>query len=755
MLSTVGMAQEPEQVSPEPAAPSQTTTLPEIVVETTEQEQAAPKKKSTASSSQASPQPAAVPPVAEKQTQTSFTSPPDSFVATRSAAGTKTDTPILETPQSISVITSDQMQTRGVRTVNEALQYTPGVYTQIGGFDPRYDSFKIRGFNSQGFGTFRDGLKELGSADYFGHFRNEIYGMERIDVIRGPSSVLYGQTAPGGLINIVTKRPTEETLREFVGTIGTDERFQGAFDMSGAVDEDGKLLFRLVGVARDSDAQVAHFSDFVEDDRLFLAPSFTFRPDDDTTLTVLTDFQHDETGNAFSAARFYPNFPPSAAYATPTTLFTGDPNYDQFEQDQFRIGYLFEHRFDDTFTVRQNLRYGELDLDYRYLLGGIVADTASEFRSPRAVKEDTRTFAIDNQLQAKFATGAMKHTVVTGLDHQHFWLDNVFYYDTSAYFLDVANPVYGLDIPYPTLVQASNKQETTQTGVYAQDQTKIDNWVLTFGGRYDWARVETLDRLSTDPAEVQNDEAFSGRAGLTYVFDFGLAPYVSYSESFLPTAGFGYDRNADAQYAFEPTTGQQYEAGIKYEFGSELTATIAVFDITQQNVLTPDEDNSGPGSPCGNSCQRQTGEVRSRGFEAEVVATLAQGLKLTAAYTALDVEVTKTEKDEELGKVPILTPEEMASFYADYTFQSGPLAGFGFGFGARYIGKSYQDAINNYTNPAYTVFDGGVHYDFDEGTRLQVSAQNIFGKNEAICSNTGGCQWISPRIVNAELRYRW
>lgn len=752
------MAQEPEQVSPEPVAPSQTTTLPEIVVETTEQEQAAPKKKSTASSSQAAPQPAAVPPVAEKQTQTSFTSPPDSFVATRSAAGTKTDTPILETPQSISVITSDQMQVRNVKTIVEAVQYSAGVNTHMSGKDPRFDQFQIRGFNVHGEGSFRDGLKELGSANYFTHFRNETYGIERIDLIRGPSSVLYGQTAPGGLINITTKRPTEETLREFVGTIGTDERFQGAFDFSGAVDEDGKLLFRLTGLARDADAQVAHFSDFVEDDRVFIAPAFAFKPDDKTTLTILTEYQHDLTGNAFAASRFYPNLPLGSTpdYSKATTLFTGDPNYDQFEQDQFRVGYLFEHRFDDMFTVRQNLRYGEVDVDYRYLLGGIAADNTFEIRGPRRIVDQLKAFGVDNQLITKLATDQVKHTVVAGLDYQYSSLDDVSYGDAflPQYQLQVNNPVYGINIPVPTLVMARTDQKAQQTGIYLQDQAKLDNWVLTLGGRYDWAKIDTygVNYLSGETTDtVSNDEAFSGRAGLTYLFDFGLAPYVSYSQSFLPTTGTDYDNNA-----FDPTTGEEYEAGLKYEFGSELSATVSVFDITQQNVLTLDSAHTDPALyACAPNCQKQTGEVRSRGFEAEVVATLAQGLKLIAAYTIMDVEVTKTEDSGELGTTPILTPEELASVYADYTFQSGPLAGFGLGFGARYIGKSYQDAINNYTNPAYTVFDGGVHYDFDEGTRLQVSAQNIFGKNEAICSNTGGCQWISPRIVNAELRYRW
>lgn len=733
---------------------SEAATLPEIVVEAEQQKQAPPTKKKSAS--QGGSQTGGAAPAAPNNAPEAETawSNVDGFVATRSAAATKSDASILETPQSISVITADQMQTRDVKTIVEAVQYSAGVNTHLSGKDPRFDQFQIRGFNVHGEGSFRDGLKELGSSSYFSHFRDETYGIERIDLIRGPASVLYGQTAPGGIINIVTKRPTEERLREFVGTIGTDERFQGAFDFSGKADAEGKLLFRLTGLARDADAQVAHFSDYVEDNRLFIAPAVTFKPDDKTTLTILTEYQHDLTGNAFAASRFYPTLPLGGVtpdYSKATKFFTGDPNYDQFEQDQFRIGYLFEHRFNDMFTVRQNLRYGEVDVDYRYLLGGIAADDVTEFRASRRIVEHLRSFGVDNQLITKLATDEINHTIVAGVDYQYSRLDDV---STGGapdpnYFLDLTNPVYGQNIPLPTMIGSSTDQKSRQTGVYLQDQAKLDNWVLTLGGRYDWAEIDTLNRVTSDRV-VQKDRAFSGRAGLTYLFDFGLAPYVSYSESFLPTTGTNY-----AGDPFDPTTSQQYEVGIKYEFGRELRATLAAFDITQQNLLTLDSDHSGLGYPCDNACQRQTGEVRSRGFEAEIVATLTEGLSLTAAYTIMDVEVTKTEDPGELGMTPIVTPEELASIYADYTFQSGPLAGFGLGFGARYIGESFQDTTNKYKNPSYTVFDGGLHYDFDEGTRLQVSASNIFGKDEAICTNTGGCQWISPRIVNAEVRYRW
>lgn len=764
LSASTASAQAPEsQGSPTPAPPSaESTQLPPVVVDAPAAKKAAVKKKSAKAKGapQAKgPQATASAKQDSAQSESPLKSPANSFVAKTSAAATKTDTPILETPQSISVVTREQLDTRDVKTMVEALQYVPGIYTHPGGKDPRFDQYTIRGFDAQGNAAFRDGLKELGSADNFTHFKTETYGLERIDVIRGPSSVLYGQIAPGGLINAITKRPTKETIREVQGEIGSNERFQGAFDLSGAIDPTGEFMFRLTGLARDSDAQIAHFSDFVKDDRLFIAPAFTWRPDDDMTLTVLTDFQHDDTGNAFVASRFYPTLPLSPLTpitdVKPTLLFTGDPNYDKFEQDQFRIGYQFEHRFDDSLKVRQNLRYGEVDLDYRYLLGGIPANGLFVVRAPRAIDETAESFTVDNQIEGKLTTGAVKHTVVAGLDYQHFALDSVTFgglFDFTS--LNVNNPVYGRNIPKPTTVQGSSTQAAEQTGLYAQDQAKLDNWILTFGARYDWAHMETIDRL--DPTTtVADDEAFTGRAGLMYLFDFGLAPYASYSESFLPTTGV--DKNSNP---FAPNTGQQYEVGIKYEpLGTRSRFTLAAFDITQQNVLALDNAQTA-GASCFPSCRMQIGEVRSRGIEAEASASLTKGLELIATYTLMDIEITKGSVatptlPSTTGKVPTLTPEEMASIFADYTFHSGPLAGLGFGGGVRYIGETYMDAANTLTNDAYTIVDATLHYDFDPSTRWQLNVNNLFDREDATCTTSGGCQYISPQIVTSSVRYRW
>lgn len=666
--------------------------------------------------------------------------PVEGYVATRSAAGSKSDTPIVEIPQSVSVVTNDQMRDRNVQTVVEALQYTPGVVTHAGGKDPRFDGFYMRGFNTQGFGSYRDGLRELGDAANFGYFRTEPYGLERIDVIRGPASVLYGQNAPGGLIDKISKRPSAETTREVVGEFGDYKRYQGAFDVGGAGGDNKQYQFRFTGLARESNAQIAYFSDFVKDNRQVIAPAFTWQPTGDTKFTLLTEFLHDLTGNAFPVSQVKTSGT-TITGVNATKLFLGDPNFNKFEQNQYRVGYEFEHRFNDVFMVRQNTRYGAVDVDYRYLTGNQVNSIPTVARVSRAIEETTDSFNTDTQLHVNVATGPFEHRIVGGVDYLRFNLDSVIK-GGAAPSLNVTNPVYYVSVATPTTVMTSTDQTTRQLGTYIQDQIKFQNWLLTLGARYDWANINSNNRVKTAITDT-DDEAFTKRIGLTYLFDNGLAPYVSYSTSFLPTTGTDFSGNP-----FKPTTGRQYEGGVKYQpAGTKTLLTAAVFDIEQKNVLTADTALGHTGFNV------QTGAIRSRGFEGQATTTLTERLNLIASYSQQKVEVTESN-GVDLGKTPVLVPQRTASLWADYTFPAGPVGALGFGGGVRYIGQTYADLANTITNDAYTVYDAGVHYEV-EGFRLAVNVSNLFGKEQALCTTSGGCQWISPRTVALTARYKW
>lgn len=670
------------------------------------------------------------------------TDPVRGFVPNLSSVGTKTDTPLIETPQSVSVISRENLDARGVETIVEALQYTAGVSPQTGGKDPRYDNAKIRGFETYGNGQFRDGLRDIANPNNFGLFRNEPYGVQRVDVVKGSSSVLYGQNGPGGLIDLISKRPQAQAFGEIQGLIGNFDRFQGAFDLGGPVDKDGKLLYRLTGVFRESDAQIAAFSSDVKDNRVYIAPAVTWQPNANTTMTILSDYHHDITGNAFplSIATLTGG---RITGITALPLMLGDPSFNKFDQEQYRIGYQFEHRFSDDLIVRSKARFGHLDVDYRYLTfaGNPLSTLTSYPRVARQVYESTNSFSTDNHVIAKAWTGPLLHTVLFGTDYQLFGLDTSTLGGVGPAISRIT-PVYGQFVTPPTSPIQSTDQDMNQVGVYLQDQIKLQNWILTLGGQFDRVEQNTLDRLTGRP-QKSADEAGTKRFGLTYVFENGIAPYVSYSESFLPTPGV--DFNA---VAFKPTSSKQYEGGIKFQPNRDVLVTMAYFDLTQKNVLGPDPVAGRIGYNV------QTGEVNSQGFEFEALVKFLPGLNVIGTYTVNDIKITESTNGD-VGKVPLLAPRTMASAFADYTFQSGVLEGFGFGAGVRYNGETYADPLNTIVNPEYTVFDAGLHYRREKGMNYALNLKNIGNNGALACTTSGGCQYISPRIVTATASYRW
>lgn len=651
------------------------------------------------------------------------------YVATRSSTGSKTDTPLIENPQSISVVTREQIEDQGAQTVSEALRYTSGVYTQPFGVDTRYDQINVRGFFGHDLGDYRDGLRQVSNS--FAYFRTEPYGLERLDVLKGSTSALYGQNSPGGLVNRISKKPLAETrLEGIVQYDPTLDRIQGGVDLNASFDENGVLLGRFVGFGRKSDNP--QFEE-ENDDRIFAAPSITINPTDDTTITVLGEYMKD-----FTSYNFY--------YVDPagdlTRIWTGEPDFDRFDQVQHQVGYQFEHRVTDGIAVRQNLRYSDLNIQNDYVFG-TTADTAGDIvRIGASNEEDLRAFAVDTHGQFDFETGPVSHTALAGIDYLYSdWEQDTAF--GSAPSININAPVYGQAVDASAFFPSLDTNQTLrQLGVYGQEQMKLfEQLVLTFGGRADWTRTETKDNLANTKAETKDNGVFTGRAGITYLFDFGLAPYFSYSTSFLPTTGTDVTGST-----FEPTEGEQFEFGVKYEpdfFDGFFTA--AVFDLTQSNVLTVDPNNP--------AFDIQIGEVRSRGFEVEGKVSLMEGLDLLAAYTFNDVEVTESTGVDR-GNTPVITPKHIASAWANYTIPSGDLAGLGLGAGARYVGTSYRTADNTLTNDPYVLFDLAAHYEFEEW-RIAVNVANLLDNEYFICNTATSCYWGQGRTVLTTLRYRW
>ncbi|PIF77716.1 iron complex outermembrane receptor protein [Variovorax sp. 54] len=674
--------------------------------------------------------------------------PVQGYVAKRSATATKTDTPILETPQSLTVITADRMAAMGATTLKDALSYTPGVAITTFGADSRYDWLTLRGFDAYAPGFYLDGLPLRNNGNW-GVWRTENYGAERIELLRGPASVLYGQASPGGVVNVVSKRPTAEPQRELQMQLGDHNRKQIAGDFSGPLDAEGKVLYRVVGLVRDAELP----AEKMPDRRLYLAPSLTWRISGDTRLTLLAQVDRTRAG-VYNRIRPQVGsvFPTAIGTRIPASLLAGDPSYDRFHNDQWMVGYEFEHRLNDTVLLRQNARYGELKVDYAGIWPNrrlTTVDAANPLnpanfmllgRYPTGSREKVSAFSIDNQMQLDLRAGDWQHKLLIGLDYQRNRIDQYSFSTGSAPTINVYAPVYGGPIVEGAPWMNADMR-LAQTGLYVQDQIKWgDRWSLTLGGRYDSASNDTFDRLEGKSTRISQHK-FTGRAGLVYVMPSGWAPYLSYSESFAPTGLV----DPVTRDPFKPETGRQYEAGIRYQPPEgKQSYSAAIFDLRRQNYIS-----YGTGA-----APKQTGEISVRGLELEATAELMPRLNVTASYDYTPrAIVTASANPAEIGKQANAVPRHRMSVWANYRFVNGVKVG----LGARYNGTSHGDGekIAPGKVPAATVFDAMLGYDLDRWS-LALNVRNIANKDFiANCDQYGKCYYGAPRSVVATATYRW
>lgn len=679
--------------------------------------------------------------------------PVDGYVATRSATGTKTDTPILEIPQTINVITADQVATQGARNLTQALRYTPGLGT--GGFTDRNtiaDEITSRGFAPTPLyldGAYLPYAGSLGGAPQI-----DPYTLERIEVLKGPSSVLYGQNQPGGLINMVSKRPTTEQRSQVKLGAGSDSRVNGAFDTSGPMDDQKEFSYRVIGVAKKGNEQVDH----AHSERMLLAPSFTWTPNEDTSLTVLAQIQRDDGLEDYQALPMIGSLKRGPnGEKIDRNFFSGDSHYNDYKRDQYILGYDFTHNLTDDLKYRSTARYTSVHDDYKgFYLRSFVTDDAgvTDYTQANRVKlnwkQQNTAYTIDNNLEYKFNTGDLEHTLLTGVDYRHF---NRKYQGYNAYNVLPIN-LYGVNNNYDTSSvdpQLDTKWDNTirQTGVYLQDQIKLDKWILTVGGRQDWAEVENKDLLA-GTMEEKRDNKFTGRVGLTYVTDFGLAPYVSYSQSFLPTLGTSAPERGGK--AFDPTEGEQYEVGVKYQPFDRTLITASVFQIKQKNVLTGDTEFP--------QYQAQSGEVRSRGIELEAKSSI-DNIDVLAAATYLDSFYTKDTYGAQGNRSEAQAPVS-ASLWVDYHFTQANLSGLTFGAGARYTGRKPGDSNHSFEVPSYVVYDTTLKYDLSKlspslrGVQTSLNVQNIFDRKYiSDCNYSFGCYYGQERVASVDVSYDW
>lgn len=673
----------------------------------------------------------------------------EGYNATHSQVATKTSMPILETTQSVSVVTRQQMDDQGSQTVAQAMRYTPGVLTNPYGATHRYDYVAMRGFNDGSVDNiYVDGLKSMGDNGTYSTMQVDPYFLERIDILKGPSSVLYGRSSPGGLVALTTKKPLFDAYHQIQGTVGTQGQRGMGFDFSGPLDDDKRIAYRLTGLADVSDTQFDHN----KEERYAIAPAVSIDFSEDTSLTLQAYLQHDPNGGYHGGNPADGMLHPRNGLRLSDHFFEGEPGIDNYERTQQSFSYQFEHRFNDVFTARQNFRYQDSDVSMDQVYSAGWADATSNILNRAYTGGDERlhSFIIDNMLQAEFFTGAAKHTVLLGADYQRRKADVAWRYGTVDP-LDASNPQYdngNLQI----LGENNYLRRLQQTGVYLQDLVELDQWRFSLGLRQDWVKVSEENR-DTDTKVNDDRSKFTTRAGVLYLFENGIAPYVSYSESFNPNTVSDQDGRPLA-----PTEGTQWEAGIKYQPpGTDNLFTASVFRIEQENLASkqPDEE-----------FYRAVGEVRSQGLELEAHVQVTDNLKLIGGYTYTDVEYTKampslvTPGVDNKGNAPTQAPEQMYSLWADYNFNQGSLDGLRLGGGVRYVGYSWVDAENSMKVPSYTLFDASIGYDLGKvglkGMDVRLNANNLTNESYvASCASLNYCYMGEERNVSATVSYQF
>lgn len=667
------------------------------------------------------------------------------YVALQSSSATKTSTSLLRVPASISVVTQQQLVDQNAQSTSQALRYTPGIVAEQRGVnEDSLEYLYTRGFQAR---TFLDGL-----AIPFAGFNiatRDTYLVDRVESVRGPVSVLYGQTPPGGLVNIVTKQPTSTPLHEVFAETGSYGRIRTGIDLGGPIKSDGTLNYRFTAVGLNTGTQ----TDYVRQKRVALAGAVTWKATDKDTLTVSANYQKDPEAGAFNYVPAVGTVLPGKVLI-PRSLNTGDPSYDKFSKEETSVGYHFEHLFSPSLQFRQNVRYLSNSQTIHHVGDGSDYDPTGTQLERLAYNNygSVNALTADNQLVSKFRTGAVQHEVVTGIDFQHTNYNHHLYYgrfdNVDPPNLDINHPVYGQPVAAPDFMLGSSTQQLTkQTGVYAQDQATVGRFTVVTGLRQDWASTRSVS-YRNGSISSQANSAVTGRIGVSYKLTDELAPYASYSTSFQPQSG-----TTNTGALLKPSEGKQYEAGIKYQPTGGLSfATASVFNLTQTNLTVA--NSLYPGSVT------QTGEVRSQGVELEAHAYVTDRFQVIASNTYDSVKNTHATANI-LDKAPAGIPTNMSALWMSYELPRNIVPGLKIGGGARYIGESNGNPTNTFKVPSYTLFDAGIQYDVSrvdpslKGFMLNLNASNLFNKVYTTCTDLTYCTYGQGRLILAGVKYQW
>lgn len=644
----------------------------------------------------------------------------NSVVAKELWVGGKVATSILNTPASVSVVTNKEMQQRSVSTTEEALQYTPGVVSDYYGSDDRNDYFLIRGFQAT---TYRDGL----TLSSMRGVREDPYAYERIEILRGANSTLFGPADPGGSVNFVTKQPRFEKFGQGYVTYGSYDHAETGIDVGDALNDEQTLAGRFTAKMQNSDREYDHS----QDDNRFVMGGLTWAPTDFTSATVVLDYL--KTNSSPNSG----GYPLDKEYDR--SDFYGEPGYNFHDVERTSLSGNITHDFDNGFTLRSNLRYSELTDDFGYVY---LSDNASRVGTtiPRYVfGTDSDADQLNGNLMLQY-DAQFEHidsSTLVGVEYLDSTTKQSSVYGLAPS-IDIANPVF-TGVPGGITPYTRKKNDATTKAVFLQQNLSFfDRVIATAGVRNDSMDLSSKEYIGGEQTEKDNFSETSYRAALTYIVNDEVSTYVSMVESVSPP-----------QVGVTPQTGKQYEVGIKYSpMGMDALFSAAVYDLTQENVTIAVV------LPSGIIEQQTVGESRVRGLDLEAKAQVTQDISVIGAYSYMESEVLRGslyDGSSLKGNEFTTAPKHTASLWSYYDIPGTDVS---VGLGARYVGAYYMDAANTKKSDGTTLFDAALNYKIAKGTDLALNVSNLFDEQHVVGSGTAN--YYNPgREVTAKVSYSW
>lgn len=711
--------------------------------------------------------------------------PGNGYVATYTDAGTKTDTPITEIPNSVYVITKQQILDQQAQNVLETLRYMPGVFAGSAGTAGNgaatgttgagtTSSVMMRGFQAT---QYVDGIVSRSNS------AGETAFVERVEALNGPASVLYGQAGPGGLIATRLKQPTDTPIRNVTVGFGNWGRYEATFDVADKVTKSGSLKYRIagIGVTQGEQTQYLHYK------RVGVLPSLKWDIDNKTSLIVLGEYMYTPDAGLDLGYPGIGTLIPGKNGYIPRSRYLGDPSARGNTETEADFEYQFSHKFNKNWEFQQTFRYENSKQNFNtlYIRGGLQSDGETLTRSAWSGYDASKTIGLDSRVVGHVDTGIVKQIFVVGVDFRKVETIQNLSYDVLMPSVNIWDPIYNISYPNYSfnadgIKTVSNvTQNQFQKGVYFQDQLKVGHLSVLLGGRQDWYdRVGTsyqgsdiygkITPVHLTSTQNPSSSKFTWRAGLTYNFDFGLTPYFSYSTSFVPQVGAINYQGSE----LKPLTGKQFEAGLKYLVPhTDVLLTVSAYHIKENHYQTTDTEHLG--------YEADAGTVVSKGVEFSAHANVTHDLRVTASYSFNNTRVTKSNNmvdkysmtGASLGEVSQQgmyigsLPRNMMSVFADYTLPRKIFRGFGINFGARYVGWTYADNAQSYKVPPYILFDAGAHFDFEnvspslKGLRAQLAMSNLANTRYVTScgsSSYGGmCYYGQGRRVYGNISYSW